>query len=155
MDIVITNMGQVSRRKLPLKLKERIFNLFLSGLSLCSSAEKVALLVDDLLTPTEKIMLAKRFCIAFMLINNYDYRTIKDTLKVSLTTVGAVSFWLKEKGNGYRAIIKNIKAKEQTNKIWEEIVDGIEDYLSLVPGKNWSESRKLLWQHRREREKPF
>ncbi len=148
-------MGQVSRRQLPVKIKDRIFKLFLNGISLCSSADKAASLIDDLLTHTEKIMVAKRFCIAFMLVNGYDYRTIKDTRKVSLTTVGTVSLWLKEKGNGYRMVIKMIRQKEQIQKIWEEIVDGIEDYVSVIPGRNWRETRHQLWQHRREREKTF
>lgn len=148
-------MGQVSKRQLSSKTKERIFSLFLNGISLCSSADKAASLIDDLLTQTEKIMVAKRFCIAFMLTNGYDYRTIQDTLKVSLTTIGTVALWLKEKGNGYRMIFKMIRKKESAQKIWEEIADGVEDYMSLVPGRNWSETRRQLWQNRRDRQKPF
>lgn len=148
-------MAQVSRRSLPVKTRERIFDLFLTSISLCSNKENAASLIEDLLTPTEKIMLSKRFCIAFMLVNGYSYGLIRETLRVSISTIGTVSLWLKQKGNGYRMVINMIKTREQTKKIWEEIVDGIEDYLSLVPGKNWHETRKQLWQHRRNREKPF
>lgn len=148
-------MSQVSKRPLQEKTRVRIYNLFLQSVSLCSTPEKATSLIEDLLTPTEKIMLSKRFCIAFMLINGYSYGLIRETLRVSISTIGTVSLWLKQKGNGYRMVINMIKTREQTKKIWEEIVDGIEDYLSLVPGKNWHETRKQLWQHRRNREKPF
>ena len=148
-------MSQVSKRPLQEKTRIRIYNLFLQSVSLCSTSEKATSLIEDLLTPTEKIMLSKRFCIAFMLVNGFSYDLIRETLRVSISTIGTVSLWLKEKGTGYRMVINMIKTREKTKKIWEEIVDGIEDYMSLVPGKNWRETRKQLWQHRRNREKPF
>lgn len=40
-------------------------------------------------------------------------------------------------------------------KVLEEIEDAFEDLLLSAPGQNWSMSKSLLWQRRRERQKPF
>ena len=148
-------MAQVSRRHLSPKAQQRIFELFLRSFVLCSDKSQAACFIEDLLTPTEKVMLSKRFSIAFMLLNGYDYTTIKNTLKVSSATVGTISVWLKEKGRGYRQIISKIKKDEKLQKIWQDNIDAVEDYLATVPGRDWSASQKRLWQKRREREKPF
>lgn len=148
-------MGQVSKKYLPPKVQERILNLFLSSIALCSNKEKAASFLEDLLTPTEKIMLAKRVSIAFMLENGYDYGTIRNIIKVSTPTIATVSLWLKEKGEGYRQIIGKIKKREGTREAWQEIVDAIEEYFTIVPGRDWSKAKKDLWKHRQKRQKAF
>lgn len=148
-------MAQVSRKYLSGETQRRIVSLFLSSVALSSSEKETASFIDGLLTPTEKIMLAKRFSIAFMLLNGYDYQTICDTLKVTTGTVGDVSLMLKIRGNGIRKIVSKIKRNETMRKIWGEIKDGIDELFASAPGKNWSQSKKELWRRRREREKSF
>ncbi len=148
-------MPQVSRRFLNQKTQERILKLFLSSLVICDSQDSAASLVEDLLTPTERVMLSKRFSIAYLLLEGYDYDSIGQILKVSRTTIGMVSLWLKEKGEGLRKVISKIKRKESMKKVLEEIEDAFEDLLLSAPGQNWSMSKSLLWQRRRERQKPF
>jgi len=148
-------MAQVSRRYLDEKTKQRIFSLFVSAIVSCNSKESAALFIEDLFTPTEKIMLSKRLSIAFMLLNNYDYRTISDTLKVSLATIGNVSLWLKNKGMGLKNTISKIKKREEMRKIWEEIADAVEEIMASAPGRNWSQSKKQLYKNRLKRQKAF
>ena len=90
-----------------------------------------------------------------MLVKGYDYDSIIHTLKVSRTTVGHVSLWLKEKGRGFRQVLAKIQRNESLKNILTEIQDAFEDLLASAPGQNWSNSKKLLWQRRREREKPY
>lgn len=148
-------MAQISRRYLNDKTKQRIFSLFVSAIVSCNSKESAASFLEDLFTPTETIMLSKRFSIAFMLLNNYDYRTIGDTLKVSLATIGNVSLWLKSKGVGLKNIISKIKKNEEMRKVWEEIVDAVEELIASAPGKNWEQSKSELYKNRLERQKAF
>lgn len=148
-------MVQVSKRLVSKKVEERIFSLFASSIVLCSSKEVAISLMEDLLTPTEKIMLAKRFSIAFMLVEGYDYETISRTLKVSFGTIGNISTWLKIKGQGFRTIVKQIKKSESMKKIWEDIQEGIADIFTSAPGQNWKNSKKLLWQIKKSHEKPY
>lgn len=148
-------MAQVSKRLVSKKVEERIFSLFISSIVLCNSKESAISLIDDLLTPTEKIMLAKRFSIAFMLVEGYDYETISRMLKVSFGTIGSVSTWLKIKGEGFRRIVGEIKRSESMKKIWEEIQEGIADIIASSPGQNWRNSKKLLWQFEKSHKKPY
>ena len=69
-------MTQVSKRFLQKQVEERILDLFWTSLSSLSAKDKVSLFLDDLLSPTEKLMLSKRVAIAFMLMKGYDYPTI-------------------------------------------------------------------------------
>lgn len=149
------NMTQVSRRYISKQTQRRIVSLFLSSIVLASSEREAASFFEDFLTPTEKIMLAKRFSIAFMLLNGYDYQTICKTLKVTTGTVGDVSLMLKIKGDGIRKIVKKIMKNETMKKIWNEIKDGIDELFASAPGKDWSRSKKELWQRRSEREGRF
>lgn len=54
----------------------------------------------DLLTHTERKMLAKRLRIAMMLIVGHDYETIKEEIVVSNTTITRVNNWLKTGAEG-------------------------------------------------------
>lgn len=148
-------MAQVSKRILRKEVEERITSLFISSITLSDTRNLSLSLINDLLTPTEKIMLAKRFSIAFLLIEGYDYSTIAHILKVSYATIGTVSNWLKIKGEGMRKITDKIKKSESVKKIWEDIEEGIADLFLSAPGMNWRNSKKVLWQMKQSREKPF
>lgn len=148
-------MSQVSRRYLNQRTQEKIFSLFISSIIMCNSKDMTVSLVEDLFTPTERIMLAKRFSIAYMLLEGYGYDSIIQVLKVSRTTVGHVSLWLKEKGMGLRQVIGKIKRNESNKEMLQGIQDIFEELLANARGQNWSESKRWLWQRRRERIKPF
>lgn len=148
-------MTQVSKRWVNKKIQDKISDLFIHSLVFSDNKETAVLLIKDLFTPTERIMLSKRFSIAFMLLEGYDYDSIMQVLKVSRTTIGKVSYWLKEKGEGFRKIIAKIKRKETMKKVLEEIQDAFEELIASTPGQNWSRSKKQLWINRKERQQPF
>lgn len=148
-------MSQVSKRSINKKTEEKIFELLILGLVISDNKEDALLLIKDLFTPTERIMLSKRFSIAYMLINGYNYDSISEILKVSRATIGNVSNWLKEKGNGLRTVIGKINRKENLKNLINEIQDAFEDLLSTSKGTNWSRAKKQLWQNRIHRKQPF
>ena len=53
-------MPQVSKRLVQKKTQEKIQKLFLFALTKCTSASLTQELVEDLLTPTEQVMLSKK-----------------------------------------------------------------------------------------------
>lgn len=106
-------MAQVSRNPLSKALEEQMHALFRRALADLRSEQDIADFLDDLLTPTEKIMLGKRLAIAVLLDQGYDQRTIHRIMKVSLATVNSVNYWLKNKGKGYRKVIEKIKKEQQ------------------------------------------
>jgi uncharacterized protein YerC len=148
-------MTQVSRRILSQKVQERIFHLFTNALVKCDSRGSAASFIEDMLTPTEQVMLSKRFSIAFMLLEGYDYETIKRMLKVSTATIGRVASWFKIKGEEVRRIINRIKRDESMKKAVEEIMDSILEIIGTAPGQDWKSTRKMLWHSKKLREKPY
>jgi len=116
-------MPQVSRYPLSKEIEERMFKIFWKSLARLSSSGTIQKFLDDLLSPVEKIMLAKRLAIALLLSRNYSYEDIKKTLKVSNDTVAKVKIWLTHGGQGYKMVTKEILADEKMKEFWEKIED--------------------------------
>jgi len=148
-------MAQVSKRFLNKKVEDRILDLFWNSLSSLSSKEKVSIFLDDLLSPTEKIMLSKRLAIAFMLMKGYDYPTINERLKVSDPTIWNVKLNLTHRGKGYNLAIEQIMSKEKWEKFWEDLDFFFSQIIPPTPGINWKEARRKQWDKRRKQEKSF
>lgn len=116
-------MSQVSRIPLRKEIEERVFEVFFRALAEAKSAKEVKLLLDDLLTPTEKVMLSKRLAIAILLMKEYDYRAIREILKVSPPTISKVANWFKFKGEGYRRVANKLFKEEAWVAFFDEIAD--------------------------------
>lgn len=127
-------MTKVSRRFLDKELENRIFEVFLKTIVDIKTPNDAQAFIDDLLSPTEQIMLVKRLAIAVLLAKGKTYDEIDDTLKVSRATIMRVSFWLKNGKSGYRKVVDSI-LKEQ-NK--EALIDKIDEtILKLSPPKSF------------------
>lgn len=120
-------MTQVSKYPLPKPLEKQIFNLFFRALADLRFPSDIKDFLDDLLSPVEKTMLAKRLAIAVLLSKDYDQRSISRTLKVSLTTVTKVNFWLKNAGRGYRKVIDKFLKEEKWQDFWQKITDFVSE----------------------------
>ena len=113
----------ISKRILDKDLENRIFELFIKTIVDLKDAQEVQDFLEDLISPSEKIMLVKRLAIAILLSKGYTYEAIDNTLKVSRPTINRVSFWLKHGKSGYqRAISGIVKQKKK-----EELIDKIEE----------------------------
>ena len=130
-------MTQVSRRYLPPKVSGQIFDMFLSILSSLGSPSVTSSFVEDLLSPTEQIMLGKRLSIAYMLKKGYAQRDICDILKVSLATVSKISLTLKKSTNGYDAVIDRMLRVQKISDFFLKLDEKI-DHLLPPKGANWS-----------------
>ncbi|MBI4066444.1 hypothetical protein HY411_01880 [Candidatus Gottesmanbacteria bacterium] len=118
-------MTQVSRMPLPKALETQMHAAIRKAFADLRSEEQVGAFLDDLLTPTEKVMLAKRLAIAILLDRGYDQRTVHTIMKTSLRTVNMVNYWLKNRGRGYRLVLEKLK----TQQAWRELKEGFEDFL--------------------------
>lgn len=130
-------MTQVSRRYLPPKVSGQIFDMFLSILSSLPSSSVTSSFVEDLLSPTEQIMLGKRLAIAYMIRKGYAQRSITSTLKVSLATVSKISLRLKTQGNGYTAVIDRMLRIQKVSDFFDKLDEKL-DHLLPPKGANWS-----------------
>lgn len=114
-------MTQVSRIPLRKEVEQRVYEVLMESVAAAKSHDTVSRLLDDLLSPTERLMIAKRLSIAFLLFKKYDQRTISKWLKVSLGTVNKVSLMMQVGKGGYLMIIKSIVSKEELKGFIEKI----------------------------------
>lgn len=150
-------MAQISRKPIRKEVYEQIFELLLKIFTESHSRKKATLLLDDLLSPTEKIVFAKRLAIALLLAKGYGYEEIKKILKVSMTTIATVNLNLKYKGEGYRYFANRILREQKIGKIWEKIED-----LVLAMGsaggkgsKGWRHLKQEVQKKRRKKSTPI
>lgn len=147
-------MTQISKYPISKAVEQRIFEMFFGTIVDLKNSEDVSSFLEDFLTPTEKMMLAKRLAVAVMLSKNYDYRDIRKTLRVSFPMIASVNLWLKYKGRGYRKVIEQILRKEKIGEFWQKVDDVITDI--VPPGhSNWSYWRSKKWQEKMSKAKPF
>jgi len=116
-------MTQVSKYPISKKVADRIFEVFLKTLVEIKSNKEADEFISDLLTPTEKIMLAKRLAIAFLLEKNYDYRTIQKIIRVSAPTITSVNNARKYGSEGYKKLVEKIIKEEKLISFFDETVE--------------------------------
>jgi len=143
-------MAQVSKKPLRKEVYQQIFELLLKVFTESHSREKASLLLDDLLSPTEKIVLAKRLAIALLLTKGYCYEEIKEVLKVSMATIAAVNLNVKYRGKGYRYFAGRILKEQKIRKIWREIEDLVLE-MGSAGGKGSQGWRRLKYEVQKKR----
>lgn len=144
-------MSQISKRWISKEVEDRIFEVFWESLASCSTKQTVSDFLEDLLTPTEKIVLAKRVSIALLLLKGYDYKSINNLLKVSDPTIWIVKLWLKTKGKGYHLVLEKIIRSEKMEKFWQNMENKAENILPPRTGSNWSEIRYKQWKNEKNK----
>lgn len=114
-------MAQVSKYPISKDVADRIFDVFIKSLIKVKNQKDAKLLTNDLFSPTERVMLAKRLAIAFCLMQGYEYREIKKLLRVSLGTVANINMSLKYGGNGYKTILDRISKEEKLADFFKNV----------------------------------
>ncbi|KKU82653.1 MAG: hypothetical protein UY10_C0027G0002 [Microgenomates group bacterium GW2011_GWA2_47_8] len=131
-----------------------MFEIFVNAISKAKYKSDVDGFLMDLLSPTERIMLAKRLAIAYLLVKkDWTHREISRILKVSLATIQRVSLVLNVQGNGYRKIVNSLLKDEQIENFMNKIADAI----AVIPpgGANWKQWRKEREAEKRSHRKAF
>ncbi|MBI2039945.1 hypothetical protein HYT18_02640 [Candidatus Microgenomates bacterium] len=118
-------MGQISKYPISKDVADRIFDVFIKSFIKVKNDKDAQILANDLFTPTERIMLAKRLAIAFCLMQGYEYREISKLLRVSVTTVASVNMTLKYGSNGYRTILERINKEEKLEDLFKNIAEKV------------------------------
>src|SRR6266567_4047356 len=104
--------------KLSKKEIDKILYQLCLAIAEIKNPNEAAELLRDLLSYKESEMIAKRLKIADLLVKDYTYQDIEETLKVSATTIARVQEWLQISGEGYKMAIARTKDKlpKQDNK---------------------------------------
>lgn len=147
-------MPQVSRRPIKTKLAERMAELLEKSFAKLSRQKDVNVFLQDFLTPTEKIMLAKRVAIALLLSRGWDHDAICRYLKVSTSTVTTIKNKLKTGSSGYKKVIEQIETDSEWEQIWLDLQQGLEEIIAGRVGANWKTSKaEVHHKFRSKREK--
>lgn len=115
-------MPQVSKYPIRKEVADRIFELFTQVLVNATSKNEAENFITDFFTPTEKIMLAKRIGIMFLLEKNYNYELIKNILRVSTSTIADVNTTRKYRNRGYAQLVDKILKDEEISKFFDDTI---------------------------------
>lgn len=130
-------MPQVSKYPMPKDVYERVTDLFLKTVSNLKTKSQVNDFFEQLLTPTEQVMLAKRLSIAFLLAKKYDYRSISKLLRVSTTTIANIAGYYKY-NDEFRKYIDKVIKEEQFEEFLISLSERLTSALSAGKSKSGS-----------------
>jgi len=114
---------QVSKKSVNKKIEKKIFRSLYQVLADLKSPHKVEQFLDDVLSGTEKTVLAKRLGIAYYLSKNKSYEIIRQDLKVSSATIANVQKWMEQGGEGLLLALKAIEADEWAGELTDKITE--------------------------------
>lgn len=140
-------MSQLSKVPIRRDLEEQVFGLFSSTIVSMNDKGELEDFFSDLLSPIERLMLAKRLAIALMLEKDYTYPMIGKALRVTPTTIASVSMQLRYAGKGYKKIVEKIIAEEKFEGFWEVVEDVVES--TVVTKKTKDKKSKKSAKRRR------
>ena len=136
-------MIQVSKYRLDNKILEKIFALFFIVVGKKQSQEEFLKVIQDLFSPTERLAVAKRIAIIYLLTKEIDTTTICRVLKVTRATVAKFSY-LTERSEGIVPSLKIMLRNEKIKLVLEEIFNTL--YGPGTPGIDWA----AAWQRKLE-----
>lgn len=105
-------MPHVSKRKLDEVTQDKIFRKLVVILERAHNLRKSVPVLDELLTETERIMLAKRLAVVMMLFGDTPQHKIAEALYVSPTTVSKISLQIER---GAYSSIKSLSKSERVD----------------------------------------
>jgi Trp operon repressor len=135
-------MPHVSKIKIDPKFSEKLFKKLISILGKAQAKNYLPIVISELFTKTEKIMLAKRLAIILLLSDNIPQHKITDVLKVSPTTVAKISLQIKI---GKHKTILAISKKEKIDLekiVWDILtLGGMMPPIARIGGKYWLKNK--------------
>ena len=134
-------MSQVSKRVVSPPILERLFENFWELFADIKKPKEIQVFLEDFLSPTEKVMLAKRMAIIILFSKGFGHRSISSMLKVSTSTVNNIARYLGLKTPGYQLLIKKYLQKESTKEFLRDLERTI--YRFSSPGKAFMEEDAL------------
>jgi len=128
-------MVRLSRLKLDDKVLNKLSILLFEVVGKTNDSNKFSGIMRDLLSSSERIMLAKRIAIIYLLLKKIDYLTICDVIKVSPSTVAKFSLLL-EKSEEVTQTFSSILRQEKVLNFVEGIFNDL--FAPGTIGVNWS-----------------
>lgn len=103
---------RIMEKLLPKEQEDLVFDL-INAFSFMDTPFSSALLIQDLLTETEVMNLAKRLRIAKLILGGYTHDQIVKELHCSFATVSKVRIWLANAGQGLKTVIQKLPKRRK------------------------------------------
>lgn len=146
-------MSQVSKRYIPENKLHKILDLFLNLILSVSDKKEAESLLNELLTPTEKVMLIKRLACFYLLLKKVSFEEINDNIKISTSTIAYLKHYIENSFFLKRYLLEQLKNKKFKNLLKDIFV---EIYFGMPrKGRNWSEDKRTYYKHKREMQDPL
>lgn len=149
----LNNMPQISRRQLPQDRLNKVFELFFDLVAEVKSRSQAEKILKELLTPTEKVMIAKRIACFYLFYKGISLSQTAQLLRLSNSTVTYFKH-IYENGKTIQEFLnKRIKKEEIRNFLEDFLVD----FLYGLPRKssNWKENKRIYYKHQKKHQKPL
>lgn len=147
-------MSRISKHPNEKMIENKVYKIFINSIKNINQTVGVVSFLNDLLSPQERIMLAKRIGVAYLLLQDkYTYEDIKKTLRVSLGTIAKIHAVLAVQGEGFRSTLGKIILKKDVRNSLSELLD----VLTPLPpkGTDWRKWRKRKRKARLKKEEPL
>ena len=131
-------MSRVSKIHLDKDLESELYSQFWYSLGKINEKAKASDFFSDLLSDSEKLMLAKRFAVAVLLSRGRNTTEIHDAIHVSYTTISSVASWSKNAKSHTAKLFVQISKEKNWDAFFDKI-DELLDKIHPMPGTNWTE----------------
>ncbi len=141
-------MPQVSKRTLHGDKLNKIFNLFFDLIVNVNNKNQAEVLLKELLTPTEKIMIAKRIACFYLFTKDVSSRQIGGLIKLSVSTISHFKYLF----DNSQEIKKFLSKRINDEKIKSFLEDILVDFIAFPrKGSDWKSNKRIYYQHQRDR----
>ncbi|OGK08312.1 hypothetical protein A2767_04405 [Candidatus Roizmanbacteria bacterium RIFCSPHIGHO2_01_FULL_35_10] len=134
-------MARISKLRLEEHVLNKLFDLFFEVVGKKSDKDQFQKITRELLSPVERIMVAKRIAIVYLLLKKIDYRIICDVLKVSSATISRYNLLL-QNSDGLVPAFNNILRNDKLLLFMDELFNAL--FPPGTYGTNW----KSTWQRK-------
>lgn len=134
-------MAHISRKSLKRKTLDRISQELIEIIAHTRSRKETKALLEEFLTPTERIMLGKRLAVIYMIIKGYPFSLIETTLKVSPSTVALA--WKASKRGAFPLMSRKIASEKTKKEFWESLESILRAGMPPMGKRRWRMLKKL------------
>lgn len=113
---------RISEKRLNQNIRQQIQEILYQAIADLKNPQEVKLFLNDFLSKTERIALAKRLAVVIYLDKKRPYENIKNTLKISSATIA--SFYKRFSDPGVQLALQKVKAEQWANK-WTEKINNL------------------------------
>lgn len=134
-------MVQMSKYKVKDEVYDKLFDLLFEIVGKRKDKKDFFNIITDIFSQQERLMIAKRTAIIYLLLQHIDYVIICDVLKVSTATVAKFAIML-EKSRALHEVFSPLITNKKIGLFFEEM------FRTFVPPGTFGTNESSAWKHK-------